>query len=104
MSDFNPKEFDYKLVSDVDDILHYQKSITENPIFIDIMELAFYKEVNTWSILIRTFNLKQFLPDIYFDEDECITLFVGQLKSEFDFRMIMSKIVKDPNVIVKMGC
>lgn len=105
MAKFDPKEFNYEIYIDDADVLHYQKHITtEKPAFADIIELVYWKAADVWVLLIKTQNLKQFLPDLDFSEDIPIILFIGKLKTKFDFKYIFKKIVKDPELIIKLGC
>ena len=103
MAKFDPTEFNYELVSQLDGICHFQKTIDKKELLItDIFELAFWSKDNTWVIFIETINLKQFLPEILAIENSKVYLFVGTIKKEFDFRLIMSKISRNPKLLLQL--
>lgn len=105
MAKFLPETFDYEIQGDSDEALHYQKfKIMEPPMFLDVIELAYHKKIETWIIFVRSENMKQFVRDIEFPQGEIYSLFIGTILSDFDFRFIITKICKDPNAIVQMGC
>lgn len=105
MAKFDPKEFNYELYGNTDGVLHYQKNIdTDKPSFIDVIELAYYSKVDSWAMIVKSENMRQFVPDIDFSDGDIFSLFIGKIKNDFDFRFIMNKIVKDPKAIVQMGC
>lgn len=106
MSIFFPSDFGYELqAGDHEMALHYQKKInSETPDFIDIIEMAFYKKPKTWVLFIRSENIKQFFTEIEFENGQIYSLFIGTILSDFDFRFIMTKICKDPNTIIQVGC
>lgn len=101
--EFNPENFDYKLVSAQDDVIHYRKiSYDEEITFLKKIEIQYWRKADTWIIFIQSENIKQFILD--FDtEPQKIVLFIGEIKNDFDFRFIMAKIVKDPRKIAMLG-
>lgn len=105
MPKFDPLEFDYELVHREDGVLHFQKIILKKDcVFTDIVELSYWSKPDRWVMFVKAANLKQFLPeDTKLYEDNPITLFVGELKNDFDYRFIMSKIAKDPKLLIQMG-
>lgn len=103
MAQFDPLEFGYYLFGNVEGFSHYQKEILQEKInMVDIIELVHCIKVDTWAMVIKPHNLKQFLPTLSIFSDD-ITLFIGKIKNDFDFRFIMSKIVKDPKILIQMG-
>lgn len=105
MPKFNPAEFGYELVHEEDAVLHFQKIILKKDcVFTDIIELSYLSKLDRWILFIKTANLKQFLPDTTdLIQDNPITLFIGELKNDFDFRFIISKIIKEPKLLIQMG-
>lgn len=106
MAKFDPLEFNYELAENKEGVCHFQKVIDkENGPFTDIIELSYWSKPDRWVIFIKTSNLKKFLPpDTNIFQDIPICLFIGELKSDFDFRFIMTKICKDPTLLIQMGC
>lgn len=105
MAKFDPLAFNYELVSEESGIFHFQKIILkEDCVLTDIIELSYWSDQKCWVIFLEMINLKQFLPnhDIP-DESHPISLFIGEIRSDFDFRFIMNKIVKDAQIIIKLG-
>lgn len=97
MAKFDPYKFNYHLVEDNEMVLHYQKTIKVlNPEFTDVIELVYYKNSDSWVIMVKTYNIKHLLPDVYFNEDEPLILFCGKIKTEFDFEFIFNHILKNP--------
>lgn len=104
MAKFDPIEFNYELVGEQDGIVHFQKVIEKNNLRItDIFELAFFSKENAWMIFIETNNLKQFLPEILDIENTKVSLFSGELKNDYDFRFIMTKITKNPKLLLQLS-
>lgn len=103
MPRFNPLDFDYELISD-NEIDHYQKKIKEKSPIV-IYELGYFKKENIWIIFIESTNLNQYLPEEKrISETFKITIYAGKIKSNYDFRFLMNKIVKKPEVIIQLGC
>ena len=108
MGKFNPLDFGYELVrtDDAEGVFHYQKiQVKKASVMTDVLELAYWNKQNAWVLFIELMNLKQFLPKYNIsDEHHRISLFMGRIKSNQDFRFVMNKIIKDPSVIAQMGC
>lgn len=103
MAKFDPTEFSYELAGKQDGIFHFQKSIEKKELLItDIFELAFWSKENTWVMFVEAANLKQFLPQVLAVENSKITLFVGEIKNDFDFRFLMAKISKNPKLLLQL--
>lgn len=104
MAKFDPLEFGYYLYSDNNEILNYQKEIVQQDVtMIDVMELVHFTKPDAWAIVIKVDNLKQFIPNIYMLDANHMTLFMGKIKNDFDFRFLISKIIKDPQILIQMG-
>lgn len=108
MAKFNPIEFGYELVSKDEDAgtFHYQKiRLTKVSVMTDILELVYWSKQNTWILFVEMLNLKSFLPNTDIsDEHHIISLFIGRIKNDMNFRFIMNNITKDPKVLVQLGC
>lgn len=103
MAQFDPLEFGYFLCNNREGFVHYKKEILQEKInMVDVIELVYCTKVDTWAMVIQPDNLKQFSPDFSIFQYD-ITLFIGKIKNDFDFRFIMSKIVKDPKILIQMG-
>lgn len=103
MSNFNPLDFDYELISNEEGIAHYHKRLYANKPLV-IYELAHYRTENIWLIFIESTNLNQYLPkDKHIAETYKINLYAGKIKNNYDFRFLMNKIVKRPDMIAKLG-
>lgn len=105
MATFDPLEYNYELVSKQDGVYHFQKKITtEKCVFTDIIELNYWSKQKTWIIFIDFLNLKQFMEsEMQLDIDSKLTLFVGEIKNDFDFQFLMKRIVIDPQILIQLG-
>lgn len=101
---FDPVEYNYELVSTSDGTHHFQKS-TSKPLQVqDIIELSYWSKQKTWIIFIEAMNIKPFLgTDIDINQDMKIPLFIGEIKSAFEYELIMKRICTDPKVLLQLG-
>lgn len=104
MPKFNPNDFDYHIVRDEENIIHYQrKNVPEQLAIIDVLEFGYYKKENIWQLFIEVQNLKQFLPiQFHMMETYKIHLFIGRIKNNQDFRFLKNKILKDPKLLIQI--
>lgn len=103
MPKFNPLDFEHELVGEQDEIIHYQRKVEKNkpPV---IYELAYYKKEHVWLIFIESTNLNPYLSNQQqISETYKIPLYIGKINSYNDFRFIMKRIAKKPELIVKLG-
>lgn len=102
MGKFNPLDFKYELAHEEHDHLLYQKIIIkEESLFTDLIELGYFKNSNTWALFITGSNLKPYLPA--YKEIPNISLFIGKIKNNMNFRFLLNNICKDPKVIIQLG-
>lgn len=102
MAKFNPLDFKYELVQDDEDSLLYQKKIiSEESVFTDLIELGYFKKANVWGLFITGSNLKSYLPS--YKEIPNISLYIGKIKNNMNFRFLLNNICKDPKVIIQLG-
>lgn len=103
--EFDPLEYNYELVHDQDGIFHFQKAtIKKDAIITDIIELAFWSKQNIWIIFIEAINLKPFFKGApSYDENLKITLFIGEIKNDFDYQLLTKRICTDPKVLIQLG-
>lgn len=104
--EFDPLEYNYELVHKEDGVFHFQKStIQKDCIITDIIELAYWSKQKTWIIFIECINLKPFFKQApHYDENFKISLFVGEIKNDFDFQLLMKRICIDPEILIQLGC
>lgn len=98
---FDPTEYNYELVGENDGTHHFQKIITPSLQIKDIIELSYWSKQKIWIIFIQAMNMKPFLEkDMCIDEDMKISLFIGEIKSAFEYELIMKRICTDPKLLI----
>lgn len=102
---FDPLEYNYQIIGDMEEAINFQRIISKKDCSIaDIIELAFWKKQKIWVLFIESINLNQFLPEIsQIQESYKISLFVGEIKSAFEYELILKRIVKDPEILIQLG-
>lgn len=101
---FNPENFGFKIANDYDDCTVYCVLWVEGKtLFINqcAPTLNYYKGEDSWIILMEAEALQKHLPPKL--QAENVTLFVGKIDTDEDFKWIMDKIIIDPAVIVKLN-
>lgn len=104
--DFDPIEYNYELAdkSPTDGVFIFQKIIKKECMITDIIEIAYWSRQKSWCIYIMTDNLKQFLPGKkIFEDNRVISLFIGEIKNDFDYQFIMKRIITDPEILIQIG-
>lgn len=102
---FDPLEYNYRLTCDIEEAFNFQRIISNNDLSItDIIELAFWKKQKIWVMFIESLNLNEFLPEAsHVKESYKIYLFAGEIKSAFEYELIIKRIVKDPEILIQLG-
>lgn len=102
---FDPLEYNYRLVNNIEEAFNFQRIISkEDCNMADIVEIAFWKKQKIWILFIESINLNQFLPENkQIHESYKISLFAGEIKSAFEYELIMKRIVKDPEILIQLG-
>lgn len=104
MAEFDPLAYNYELINQDDGVFHFQKIIVKNDcVFTDIIELAYWSRQKIWVIFVEACNLKQFLPEGLDISENKISLFVGELRNDFDYQLITKRMAKDPKLIIQLG-
>lgn len=103
--DFNPLEYNYELVSNNNDVFHFQRIITKEKLAIpDIVEISYWGIPKIWVFYVDSINLNQFLKeDSQVMESIKIPLFIGQIKGDFDYQLLTKRMCTDPNVLIQLG-
>lgn len=103
---FDPLEYDYEVVGTPEEVEHFQKILHSEVCLINyIIELSYLKSKNIWMIFVEVSNFQQFFPQFNPSyESVRIPLFIGEIKSAFEFELLMKRIIKDPLIIMQFGC
>lgn len=103
--DFDPLEYNYELVSQNNDVFHFQRTLKKKEITIqDIVEIYYWSIPKMWVIYVESINLNQFLPiNSQVTESIKIPLFVGQIKGDFDYQLLTKRMCTDPTVLIQLG-
>lgn len=104
MGKFNPENFGFSIANDYDDCTIYCELWVEGKtLFINkcALTLNYYKNENAWIILMEAEALQKHLPPKV--EAQNVTLFVGKIETDEDFKLILEKIIMDPKLIVKLN-
>ena len=62
--DFVPEKYNYKLTSEKDDVLLYQKIVLTDIEFPDIIELCYWRKAEIWTISFETEKMKPFISSL----------------------------------------
>lgn len=105
--DFDPLEYNYELVqeSKEDGVFHFQKILLkQDRVLTDIVEMAYWSKQKTWMIFIEAINLKPFYKgSLVYDEDLKVFLFIGEIKNDFDYQLLMKRICLNPEILIQLG-
>lgn len=105
--DFDPIEYNYELAdkSPEDGVFVFQKIIQKKQCVItDIIEIAYWSKQKYWCVYVMTDNLKQFLKGkTPFEDNRPISLFIGEIKNDFDYQFLMKRIITDPEILIQIG-
>ncbi len=103
---FDPIEFNYELENTNDGIAHFKRVLkSEDCAITDLIELTYHQKQKQWVIFIELNNLQLYFPEKSFPI-ECIKipLFIGAIKSAFEFELIMKRVSKDPELLILHAC
>lgn len=102
---FDPLEYDYELVSNQNDVCHFQRIIKKKECTIqEIVEMCYWSIPGIWIIYMESINLNQFLPaHSQITESTKIPLFIGQIKGDFDYQLLVKRICTDPEILIQVG-
>lgn len=102
---FDPLEYNYELVSNKNDVCHFQRIIKKTECTLpDVVEISYWALPKIWIIYIESINLNQFIkPEYHVIESIKIPLFIGQIKGDFDYQLLIKRMCTDPNVLIQIG-
>jgi hypothetical protein len=103
---FDPLEYNYESISSKDGIHHFQKVISAPPQVQDIIEISYWSKQKMWIIFMEAMNMKPFIElekDMVLPEDTKIPLFIGEIKSAFEYELIIKRICTDPKILIQLG-
>lgn len=102
---FDPLEYNYELVSESNDVFHFQKILkNENPPIQDIVEISYWSTPKIWIIYVESLNLNPYLPE----ESQVtgsikIPLFIGHIKGDFDYQLLTKRMCTDAEALIQLG-